>query len=478
MATPCCWRFARLRLLLAALALAAAHTCLGRSLQQRPGAAGDYDVVVVGAGMAGIAAARTLAEAGLRVLVLEGRDRAGGRLASIQVLGGFVDAGAMWIHEGQPGNALYDLALGMGLAVSPQQNYNSLTIYSAANGTRASPLSYARTYRQLQTKLVPEIQRMRSTPGTADASLAAVYAAFLDQSSFTPSEVGQANSMWVVFAVWRHGYAYRATHGACTPSGSCSLQALLNGNATQLSTLRLGDAKSIPAVDVMISEGFNAVADVLKQGLDIQYGAVVTGIERGAEAVTVTTADGGAYGAEYAIGYGLLDKVMLVFNTTFWDAGSDFILREMPDLSGRFAVFLNYNKLFPGINALVAIHVADTAAALEQQSDAEVVGEGMAVLRQLYGAAVPDPIQVTVTRWAADPFSRGSYSFFAVGNPKSITAELEAPVGRLLFAGEATSDKPATVLGAYLSGLREAKRVLGLLGVDGGYASPAAEASI
>lgn len=139
-------------------------------------------------------------------------------------------------------------------------------------------------------QLVPEIQRMRSTPGTADASLAAVYAAFLDQSSFTPSEVGQANSMWVVFAVWRHGYAYRATHGgsallgrdaraaqpcpaACTPSGSCSLQALLNGNATQLSTLRLGDAKSIPAVDVMISEGFNAVADVLKQGLDIQYGA-------------------------------------------------------------------------------------------------------------------------------------------------------------------------------------------------------------
>ncbi|EFN59193.1 hypothetical protein CHLNCDRAFT_138105 [Chlorella variabilis] len=118
------------------------------------------------------------------------------------------------------------------------------------------------------------------------------------------------------------------------------------------------------------------------------------------------------------------------------------------------------------------------AAALEQQTDAEVVGEGLAVLRQLYGAAVPDPIQVTVTRWAADPFSRGSYSFFAVGNPKSITAELEAPVGRLLFAGEATSDKPATVLGAYLSGLREAKRVLGLLGVDGGYASPAAEASI
>ena len=48
-------------------------------------------------------------------------------------------------------------------------------------------------------------------------------------------------------------------------------QALLNGNITQLSTLRLGDAKSIPAIDVILADGFPAIVDRLKEGLDIQY---------------------------------------------------------------------------------------------------------------------------------------------------------------------------------------------------------------
>jgi hypothetical protein len=50
-------------------------------------------------------------------------------------------------------------------------------------------------------------------------------------------------------------------------------QALLNGNITQLSTLRLGDAKSIPAIDVILADGFPAIVDRLKEGLDIEYGS-------------------------------------------------------------------------------------------------------------------------------------------------------------------------------------------------------------
>ena len=49
-------------------------------------------------------------------------------------------------------------------------------------------------------------------------------------------------------------------------------QALLNGNVTQLSTLRLGDAKSIPAIDVILADGFPAIVYRLKEGLDIEYG--------------------------------------------------------------------------------------------------------------------------------------------------------------------------------------------------------------
>lgn len=87
----------------------------------------------------------------------------------------------------------------------------------------------------------------------------------------------------------------------------------------------------------------------------------------------------------------------------------------------RRAIFLNYYKLFKW-PALAAIHVADTARALEALTDAEVIEEGLGVLRAQFGASsVPTPIQSNVTRWAADSFSLGAYSFFAIGNPKNIT---------------------------------------------------------
>lgn len=74
------------------------------------------------------------------------------------------------------------------------------------------------------------------------------------------------------------------------------------------------------------------------------------------------------------------------------------------------------HKLF-GWPILAAIHVADTARALEQLSDAQVIGEGMAALRQMYPGA-PDPLQANVTRWAADPFARGAYRCGAGGVPQ------------------------------------------------------------
>ena len=52
-------------------------------------------------------------------------------------------------------------------------------------------------------------------------------------------------------------------------------QALLNGNVTQLSAKRFGDAKTLPAIDVMVRSGYAAVLDGLKHGLDIRYDTVL-----------------------------------------------------------------------------------------------------------------------------------------------------------------------------------------------------------
>merc|ERR1719198_1315594 len=71
-------------------------------------------------------------------------------------------------------------------------------------------------------------------------------------------------------------------------------------------------------------------------------------------------------------------------------------------------------------------------------------------------ATVPPPVRTIVTRWEADRFARGSYSYVHVGASGADYATLGEPLGeRLFFAGEHTiMEHPATVVGAYLSGLR------------------------
>jgi hypothetical protein len=82
-------------------------------------------------------------------------------------------------------------------------------------------------------------------------------------------------------------------------------------------------------------------------------------------------------------------------------------------------------------------------------------------LRRIYGDNIPDPNKIVVTRWASDPFTRGSYSFPAVGStPTDYKNIAESVKGRLFFAGEVTEpDYYGTVHGAYLSGIRAAHEI-------------------
>src|SRR5215213_1420427 len=84
----------------------------------------DVEVVVIGAGAAGIAAARRLLAAGLSVVVLEARDRVGGRAVTVALKGHPVDLGAHWLHAG-PINPLVKLgrARGEPLRRAPQDGH-------------------------------------------------------------------------------------------------------------------------------------------------------------------------------------------------------------------------------------------------------------------------------------------------------------------------------------------------------------------
>jgi lysine-specific histone demethylase 1 len=111
----------------------------------------------------------------------------------------------------------------------------------------------------------------------------------------------------------------------------------------------------------------------------------------------------------------------------------------------------------------------DGAGAAADPADAACVSAALSALRDALGpiAGVPaQPRAAVVTRWARDPYSRGSYSYVAVGSDGSDYDQLMRPVagGRVRFAGEHTARQhPDTVGGAMLSGMREASGVLDTL---------------
>ncbi|XP_061393995.1 possible lysine-specific histone demethylase 1 [Musca vetustissima] len=176
------------------------------------------------------------------------------------------------------------------------------------------------------------------------------------------------------------------------------------------------------------------------------------------------------------LGFGNLNKVVLCFDRIFWDPNTNLFGHVGSTTASRGELFLFWSiSSSPVLLALVA---GRSAAIMENVSDDVIVGRCIAVLKGIFGnGSVPQPKETVVTRWRADPWARGSYSFVSVGSSGSDYDLLAAPVippnvnnpkpnqeldelPRLFFAGEHTiRNYPATVHGAFLSGLREAGRI-------------------
>lgn len=424
--------------------------------------------VVIGAGMAGLAAARQLVNGGASVIVLEGRDRIGGRLWTDKSLGTPVDLGASWIH-GVRGNPVAALAKRLGVA-TVATDYDSVTLYDD-DGTALDDRQ-RRAAEQRFRALMRAVSALRDE-SEGDVPLASAIARVRDQVAMNNKQQHMLDIS--VNTMVEHEYA--------APVERLSLQHWDDG------------AQESAGGDVILPGGYAQLAAALAAGqadqkpLDVRVSSVVQQVVYGSDGCTVATQAGRftcdkvlvtlpigvlkvatvrfepplptrKLQAIARIGSGLLDKLYLRFDKPFW-APTQLIDRA--DLrTGRWAEFLNLQAVL-GQPILLCFNAADYAAELEPKGDAEVVGEAMSVLRRLYGDAIPQPLQYLRTRWAADPFALGSYSYLGVGASSADRDALAAPVGdRLYFAGEATHrDHAATVHGAYLSGLAAATAMNG-----------------
>jgi len=423
------------------------------------------DVIVVGAGIAGLATARALALRGASVVVLEARDRIGGRTWTDDTLGVPVDLGASWIH-GVDGNPLWSLAAAFDIetvefTVGSFQFDGRPIAWHDPSGARLADVPSGAFLADLHT--VDEL-----LPAAVDA--AAPGTSYADVVASVVESLG-----------WGDGRALRVEEYMAHRS-----EDLCGAPVTDLDAHGL-DEEHVAGDEVVFPGGYGQYVTALAAGLDVRTEAVVSLVEQNDERARVTTADGAVFCAQHVVvtvplgvlqagdvrfdpplvapaadaverlGMGVYDKVFLRFPTKFWDA---WVIRQQGPAGSDWHSWYDMSRVTsePVLAALVG---GDSARRLETLSDAEVVAEGMAALRYMYGPDVPTPDAVRITRWAADPFTRGSYSYLHVGASPEDHDLLGTPSGRVQLAGEATwSDDPATVHGALLSGLRAANRIL------------------
>lgn len=424
-------------------------------------AADREKILVIGAGIAGLAAARELASHGLQVTVVEGRGRIGGRIWTDRSHETPVDLGAASI-EIQRRNPLTSLARRWNVAVTPL-DYESVTLYDAGGcrWDRREAVKFSDALEDLinPARLHAKAEGQRRSVG--DWLRGRGWAAELD------SRLGRAERWAMAVQACEYG-----------------------GEMDQLSLADFDDDFEAPWDDLLVVGGFDRLVERMAAGLDVRLGCEVTRIEHDARGVSIVT-NQGLFKAPCAIvtlplgvlksanvafepalppaklaaidrlEMGLLNKIVLRYAERFWPADTDFLgfASRMP---GQFPQFLNLSAL-NGEPILVAAVAGDYARALEPLRDQQIVARAQYVLRTMFpGTIVPEPLVCRVTRWASDPHSRGSYSFVPVRGRLADYDELARPVdNRLYFAGEATNREfPSTAHGAYRSGLREAQRII------------------
>lgn len=407
----------------------------------------EVDVAVIGAGAAGIGAARLLVEHGtMRVLVLEARNRVGGRVNTIAPAGFPLDRGAEWLHSADR-NPLSPIAQRLGFSI--QRRPPGWTTRLSRSGETVEAEADWLSTREMQAGA-----RREAALEPADRSLASV---------LVPG--GRWNQLLDATSTWANG--------------------------TELDRVSVKDYVRYEdsGINWRLREGYGRLLEKLAEGLPVATQAAVSRIDHSDRAIRLDVS-GGAIKARQVIvavptsilaaeairfdpplpdktaaaaglPLGVDDKLFIALEGELPGIGHDGFLVG----STTRRETMNYQIRPFGRPAIYCFFGGRFAAAMEREGEAAMFAFAADELAGILGGDIRQRISpLAATKWMHDPWARGSYSY-AVPSHADDRALLAAPIDdRLFFAGEACSPNFfSTVHGAYMTGRAAAEAALASL---------------
>jgi monoamine oxidase len=405
------------------------------------------DVAVIGAGAAGIGAARRLVEEGsVSVLVLEARNRVGGRVHTIEPAGFPCDRGAEWLHSADR-NPLSPIAQRLGFAIYRRPPEWTSRLRRSGETVEAEADWLATREAQARARRTAALE-------DADRSLASLLVAG-----------GRWNQLLDATSSW--------------------------GNGAELDRVSVKDYVRYEdsGSNWRLHEGYGRLFEALAEGLPVALGTAVSRINHRGRTIRLHTERGGVtagcvivtvptsilatealrfdpplphkLAAATGLPLGVDDKLFIALSGSYSGLEPDTFV--VGSTTSRET--MNYQVRPLARPAIYCFFGGRWAAALEGEGEAGMFSFAAGELARIFGSDIRRQIApLASTAWLRDPWTRGSYSYALPGHAGD-RAILAAPVdNRVFFAGEACSPNFfSTAHGAYLTGIAAAEAALATL---------------
>ncbi len=431
----------------------------------------DADVVIVGAGLAGLAAAARVEAAGQSVVVLEARDRVGGRVLNEEIgFGEIVEIGGQWVGPQQ--TRILELIAELGLETHKSYD-DGASLFERRGRLRSyrgtipkvSPLALAETGAALARldRMARSIDPER--PWDADRAErwdGQTFATWMRRAVRTPTARDLLRlGIWAVWAAepedlsLLHVLFYIRSAGSFNTlldtAGGAQDSRVVGG--TQLIALGLAERLDDP---VHLSSPVRRIAVPDAGGVTVEFDGGSARARRAIVAMPPLLAGRIVYepalpavrdGLTQRMAQGSVVKCMAIYPEPFWRA--EGLSGQATSADGPVSV--TYDNSPPGGSPGVMLAFLEAGAARRAADLPQVERRALvlACLERFFGPRAADPDRYVDKAWAADPWSRGCYGgFMGPGAWRENGIALREPVGPIHWAGAET----ATIWNGYMEG--------------------------